>query len=114
MFYFFFRHLQNQIQFIDLHSLTTKGGTGNSEKTPDKDNLNGLFLSKFLINSSRSNSAAACLPSFANSTLSNVLSSNSHCFLPYSTLKSVGWSILRFPGYPITLKINLSAKRGDL
>ena len=61
-----------------------------SEKTPDKDNLNGLFLSKFLINSSRSNSAAACLPSFAHSTLSNVLSSKNHCFLPDSTLKSVG------------------------
>ena len=77
-------------QLIDLHSLTTKGGTGNSEKTPDKDNLNGLFLSKFLINLSRSNSAAACLPSVANSSFSSVLSSKNHCFLPDSTLKSVG------------------------
>ena len=34
-------------QLSDLHSFTTKGGTGNSEKTPDKDNLNGLFLSIF-------------------------------------------------------------------
>ena len=34
-------------QLSDLHSLTKKGGTGNSEKTPDKDNLNGLFLSIF-------------------------------------------------------------------
>jgi hypothetical protein len=33
----------------DLHSLTTKGGTGNSEKTPDKDNLSGLFLSILFI-----------------------------------------------------------------
>ena len=50
----------------------------------------------------------------AKSVFKSVLSLKDHCFLPESTLRSVGWSILRFPGYPITLKINLSSKKGDL